>query len=163
MEIGQAFAPRNVFVGIFIPRGMNRLSSLGGTAKRIFGVLMFFACEDRTYAYPSHKTICEECGISRRACIAALQELESAGFIRCIGLYHRNKIWEFLWHACFEESVRNTHTSKRDNVRDQHTTPQSVPSTGQAAVKCADSAHDSVQSSHMIVCTKSTSYMNRST
>ncbi len=80
-----------------------------------------------TYAYPSHKTICEECGISRRACIAALQELESAGFIRCIGLYHRNKIWEFLWHACFEESVRNTHTSKRDNVRDQHTTPQSVP------------------------------------
>ena len=108
MKIGQQYNPFKLFVGALIPNALMRSKELTSSAKLCFGRLVQYAGVDGI-AYPSHKTLAEEIGLSERSIERPLKELRDKGFIEVVQptgqerFQHKTIRYKFLWNYIFAE------------------------------------------------------------
>jgi len=150
VDVGQAFIPHRMFIGLFIPAGLARYSKLTGSAKLVWGQLALYAGE-RGVAWPSQAALAREVGLSRRTVTGCLAELKGQNLIYSAGTHRRRTVWGFLWHPCLEGSVRNLPTSERGSEQELLTTGGDAPQEPDSEAKYAESAHDSKQDLRKIV------------
>lgn len=109
MQVGDQFNPYRMFTGIFIPNVILSYEKISLGAKVCYGRLCQYAGENG-YAYPSHQTLADELGVSRRMAQRYLKELEQDGLIKVIHRKNNNtytsNVYQFTWHKIFEDDLK---------------------------------------------------------
>jgi hypothetical protein len=108
MEIGQAYKPSDVqFRSVLVPEWLAQYGGLSWEAKAVFARLVFHSFSGRQgIAFPSQRTLCEECALAPRTLRRRLVELQEDGLIEPIGFHKRAVIWQFLAHPAMPECSR---------------------------------------------------------
>ena len=126
MKAGEAFNPRNTFVGLFIPEGLAASTLISSTAKLAYGHLVRRA-GDNGRCWPSHRDIAKYIGVMERAARRALKELQDGDppLIRAVfrtdekGRQTSNE-YIFIWGPALEWAkkdplVKNDHLPQVEN------------------------------------------------
>lgn len=158
MQPGDRIIPWGMFIGAYLPAGLAAYPKISATSKIVWAMLNRHA-GDTGLAWPSANELATECGASTRAVSRSLAELFAAGLIYKHGTRNRRVVWGFLWHDCFESSLRNVQSSERGSMSKVQTTPQTTPkvqtsdvSGPDSAANSAQCADDSLQNVQSIVC-----------
>jgi len=121
MEQGQKINPYRLFVGVHIPNALLRHEKLSLGAAVCYGRLAQYAGEDGL-AYPSHKTLAKELGVTPRSIQKYIKELEREGFLRIINRVEaetkiqQSNVYEFLWNNVLADSLRAYASTPPENI-----------------------------------------------
>ena len=110
VQPGEPFNPYRMFIGLFIPEGLARSTSISAGAKLVWGRLARYAGENGR-CYPTMKTLGSEIGVGERQAQKYIVELEKAKLIRrvrrFVGRAQTSNEFEFLWHELFETGAND--------------------------------------------------------
>ncbi|MEN6581664.1 MAG: helix-turn-helix domain-containing protein [Armatimonadota bacterium] len=136
MQVGQEIVPFNMFIGSNVPNGLMIYKGINASAKLVYARLVRYGGKDGV-AFPSQSTLADECGISRRCCQLAIEQLEKQRFIFKKGIRNKCTVYGFLLHPCLIETAQKVRTSEAQN---EPKPAQYVRTTEEDESKCAENA-----------------------